>query len=324
VRVMVTGGAGYIGSHTARLLVESGHHVVVLDNLSRGHLDAVRGLPFVQADVGDRRAVVEALGAHRIDSVVHFAAFAYVGESVEKPELYFRNNVVETLGLLEAMREADVRRLVFSSSCATYGVPERVPIDEAHPQRPVNPYGETKLFVEKMLDAFGHAHGLRWVALRYFNAAGAHPDGTMGEDHEPETHLIPNAINTALGRNAHLDVFGTDYATADGTAVRDYIHVLDLARAHAQALVYLSNDGASLALNLGTGQGASVAEVIGAVERLAGGTVARRDRPRRRGDPPALVADARRAHEVLGWTPEHSSLDTIIETALRHHRRRTH
>jgi len=253
---------------------------------------------------------------------MHFAAFAYVGESMAKPELYFRNNVVNSLGLLEAMRETGVKRIVFSSTCATYGVPETVPIREDMPQRPVNPYGESKLMIERALHWYGVAHGFGHAALRYFNAAGADPDGEIGEHHEPETHLIPLILDAALGRRAQIDVFGTDYPTPDGTAIRDYIHVTDLADAHVRALAHLERGGDSMALNLATGQGHSVREVIAAAERVTGRRIPRREAARRPGDPPALVADAARARALLGWTPRHSDLDSILATAWRWHRQR--
>jgi UDP-arabinose 4-epimerase len=318
-RVLVTGGAGYIGSHTCKALAAAGHVPVTFDNLSTGHRDAVRWGPFVEGELADRALVERTLREQRIDAVIHFAASAYVGESMSDPAKYFRNNVVHTLALLEAMHAAGVRHIVFSSTCATYGVPRVVPIPEDHPQQPVNPYGESKLFVERALHWHGVAHGLHWLALRYFNAAGADPDGEIGEVHDPETHLIPLAIQAALGQRGPLQVMGTDYDTPDGTAVRDYIHVTDLADAHVRALAYLLGGGASGALNLGTGRGHSVREVIAAVAREAGRPVPAHDAPRRAGDPPALVAAPGRAAEVLGWHPEYSSLDTIVRTALRWH-----
>jgi len=320
--ILVTGGAGYIGSHACKALARAGHTPVALDNLVYGHRDAVRWGPLVEGDLADRALVAQTLRQHDIAAVMHFAAFAYVGESMTKPEAYFANNVVNSLGLLEAMREAGVRRIVFSSSCATYGVPESVPIREDMPQRPVNPYGESKLMVERLLHWQGVAHGLQHVSLRYFNAAGADPEGDIGEHHEPETHLIPLVLDAALGRRAQVDVFGTDYPTPDGSAIRDYIHVTDLAEAHVLALQHLERGGRSLALNLATGRGHSVREVIAAAERVTGRRVPRREAPRRAGDPPALVADATRASELLGWTPRHSDLDTILATAWAWHRRR--
>jgi len=252
---------------------------------------------------------------------VHFAASAYVGESMTDPRKYFHNNTVNTLYLLDAMRDAGVAQIVFSSTCATYGVPQRLPMDEAHPQAPVNPYGESKLFIERILHWYGVAYGMRSVALRYFNAAGADPEGEIGECHDPETHLVPLVIDAALGRRPPVGVFGHDYPTPDGTAVRDYIHVMDLADAHLKALGYLRAGGASTALNLGTGEGHSVREVIETVERVGGRPVPRTDLPRRPGDPPSLVADAARAHAVLHWTPRYADLATIVGHAWRWHSR---
>ncbi len=317
MNVLVTGGAGYIGSHTAKALAASGHLPVVYDNLSRGHEDAVKWGPLVKADLSDPAQLVAALREHRIDAIMHFAAYAYVGESMREPHLYFENNTVNTLRLLEAARSAGVSKLVFSSTCATYGDPVRLPIDETHPQRPVNPYGESKLFVEKMLRWYGEINGLNWVALRYFNAAGCDPDGEIGERHAPETHLIPLVLQAALQPDKPISIFGTDYETADGTAVRDYIHVADLASAHLRALDYLSAGGTSRAFNLGTGQGHSVQEVVDCVHRVTGMAPAVRREGRRAGDPAVLVADASQARDILGWTPVHSSLPSLIETAYR-------
>ena len=317
--VLVTGGAGYIGSHTCKALAAAGYSPVALDNLVHGHRWAVRWGPFEQADLADREAIERVLRRHDIGAVIHFAAYAYVGESMADPGKYFRNNVAHTLNLLEAMRAVGVGRIVFSSTCATYGVPEAVPIAEGERQLPVNPYGESKLFIERALYWHGAAHGLRWTALRYFNAAGADPDGEIGEDHDPETHLIPLAIETALGRRRELQVLGTDYPTPDGTAVRDYVHVTDLADAHVRALRHLEGEGPSGALNLGTGCGHSVREVIAVVERVSGRKVNARNAPRRAGDPPVLVAAPGRARELLGWEPRWSSLETIVQTAHRWH-----
>ena len=319
--VLVTGGAGYIGGHTCKALARAGYTPVTLDNLVYGHRWAVKWGPFVEGDLADRDLLRRVMREHQIQAVVHFAAYAYVGESVRAPEKYFRNNVVNTLNLLEAMRAADVDSIVFSSTCATYGVPSKVPISESDPQQPVNPYGESKLFVERALHWLGNAHGLRWAALRYFNAAGADPDGELGEDHDPETHLIPLVIEAALGRRPHIEVYGTDYDTPDGTAIRDYIHVTDLAEAHVLALNQILAGGNSLALNLGTGTGHSVRDVINTVEGISKRPVPVREGPRRPGDPPALVADPSLAQEVLGWTPNHSSLPAIVSTAFNWHSR---
>lgn len=324
--VLVTGGAGYIGSHTCKALAAADYTPVTLDNLVYGHEYAVRWGPLERGDIADRARVEAIIRQYDIGAVVHFAAFAYVGESMTEPAKYFRNNVAGTLGLLEAMQATGVRTLVFSSTCATYGIPAPVsaptPIDEQQPQVPVNPYGESKLFIEKVLRWHDQGWGLRSVALRYFNAAGADPDLETGEDHDPETHLIPLAILAALGAGPALRVFGTDYATPDGTAVRDYIHVTDLAAAHVKALEYLREGGASVALNLGTGTGHSVRAVIDAVARASGRPVPALEAPRRAGDPPALVAAPGRARELLGWAPVHSDLEQIVTTALRWHQSR--
>jgi UDP-arabinose 4-epimerase len=314
--VLVTGGAGYIGSHACKALAAAGYTPVTYDNLSRGHRHAVRWGPLVEGDIADRRAVTAALKAHRISSVMHFAAFAYVGESGTDPALYYSNNVSGTLSLLDAMRELEVNHIVFSSSCATYGLPDSVPIRETMAQLPVNPYGETKLAIERVLHWYGPAYGLRSVALRYFNAAGCDRAGEIGEEHDPETHLIPLVLRAALGTAPPVQIFGTDYATPDGTAVRDYIHVDDLAAAHVRALQYLAAGGESTAVNLATGNGYSVREIIAAVTKAVGHEVPQREAPRRAGDPPALVADPSRAAQVLGWRAQCSDLDTIIRTAL--------
>jgi UDP-glucose-4-epimerase GalE len=314
-RVLLTGGAGYIGSHTAKALVAHGIEPVILDALTTGTRQAAGWGTVVPGDIGDRALVRRLLREHPVDGVIHFAASAYVGESVAHPREYFHNNVANMLALLDELLDAGVLQVVFSSSCATYGVPDTLPITEDHPQRPVNPYGESKLFGERMLAAYGQAYGLRWVALRYFNAAGTDPDGELGENHDPETHLIPLVIDAALGRRGTLEVHGTDYPTPDGTAVRDYVHVTDLADAHVRALDYLRQGGTSLALNLGTGRGASVRDVAAAVESHAGRPVPTVERERRPGDPPVLIADPTRAREVLGWRPAHSDLDEIVRTA---------
>ena len=315
MRVLVTGGAGFIGSHTCKALACAGWEPVVLDDLSMGHRGAVRWGPFIHGNVGNRGLLRQVMVEHRIEGVIHFAAHAYVGESVSEPRKYFHNNVANTLALLDAMMDVGVERIVFSSTCATYGLTESLPIGEDHPQRPVNPYGESKLFVERILQAYGHAYGLRWINLRYFNAAGADPEGELGEDHDPETHLIPLVIHAALGQRPWIDVFGTDYKTSDGTAIRDFIHVTDLADAHVRALRHLRNGGESLALNLGTGTGYSVREVIATVERVGRCSVPVREAPPRPGDPPVLVADAQRAQSVLEWQPRYADLDVIVGTA---------
>jgi UDP-arabinose 4-epimerase len=317
--VFVTGGAGYIGSHACKVLARAGYEPVVFDNLSRGHREAVRWGPLVEGDLADREELVAALREHRVSAVMHFAAYAYVGESVADPVLYYRNNLAGTLSLLEAMREVGVDKLVFSSTCATYGHPDRIPIRETARQLPVNPYGETKLAIERALYWYGEAYRLRSISLRYFNAAGADPEGEIGELHEPETHLVPLVLQTALGQRSHIDVYGTDYPTADGTAIRDYIHVEDLAEAHLQALEHLYAGRDSAALNLGTGRGHSVREVIAAAEAASGRAIQWRDAARRPGDPPVLVADPSLAAEKLGWRAHRSDLATIIRTAFAWH-----
>lgn len=317
MNVLVVGGAGYIGSHTAKTLKKAGHTPVVLDNLSTGHRWAVRWGPFVEADLADKNAVLQTLHDHQIDAVIHFAANAYVGESMQNPAKYFRNNVANMLNLLEALHESNIQPIVFSSSCTTYGIPERVPISEDFPQSAISPYGESKLMGEKMLKWFGECYGMGWVALRYFNASGADPEGEIGEVHDPETHLIPLVIDAALGKRPPVKIFGTDYPTPDGTAIRDYIHVMDLADAHVRALQYLLEGGPSTAFNLGTGHGNSVREVIAAVERVGSCKVPAEEAPRRAGDPPALVADPAKAHTVLGWEALHKDINQIVETAWR-------
>jgi UDP-arabinose 4-epimerase len=316
VSVLVVGGAGYIGSQTAKAVAAAGLEPIVFDNLVYGHEWAVKWGPLVRGDLADRALLTDVMKRHRVDAVIHFAAYAYVGESVTNPRKYFGNNVSGSLNLLDAMLDAGVRDVVFSSTCATYGEPQRVPIAEDHPQNPVNPYGETKLAVEKMLHWYAQAYGLRYAALRYFNAAGADPDGEVGETHDPETHLIPLALEAAVG-TGELAIFGTDYPTPDGTAIRDYIHVADLADAHLRALAKLRDGTPALRLNLGTGQGQSVRAVIAAVERVTGKPVRTREVGRRAGDPPALVADARQAGAVLGWKPRYAELDAIVEHAVR-------
>ena len=319
MQILVTGGAGYIGSHTAKLLAAAGHTPLVFDDLSQGHDWAVRWGTLERGSLLDPARLDDVFARHRVDAVVHFAASALVGESMTRPEKYFRNNTVATLNLLDAMRKAGVGTFVFSSTCATYGDPVRVPIDETHPQVPVNPYGESKLMVEKILRWYGEAHALRWIALRYFNAAGADPDGTIGEDHDPETHLIPLVIGSALGTRPPVKVFGTDYPTPDGSAIRDYVHVMDLADAHLRAIERLVAGTPSQAVNLGTGRGHSVREVIDAVKAVSGRDVPFELAPRRAGDPPELVAAPARARDVLGWTCQYADLPTIAEHAFKWH-----
>jgi UDP-arabinose 4-epimerase len=313
--ILVTGGAGYIGSHTCKALALRGYQPIAFDNLSRGSRSAVKWGPLVIGDVMNKRELRQTIERFRIEAVMHFAALAYVGESVENPASYFRNNVASTTNLLEVLAQTGVDKLVFSSTCAVYGTPAEVPISECTPTNPINPYGESKLQVERMLPWFGNAHGLNWVALRYFNAAGADPDGEIGENHDPETHLIPLAIQAALGSGPALKIFGTDYPTQDGTAVRDYVHVSDLADAHVRALDYLRDEGESGAFNLGTERGLSVRQIVDEIRGVAGTELPTVESARRAGDPPLLVADAARAHLLLGWRPRHSDLSTIVGTA---------
>ena len=319
--ILVTGGAGYIGAHACKFLGEAGFVPVCFDNLSTGHRGFVRWGPLVEGDLLDPPALRAAIEEYRPVAILHFAANALVGESVADPAKYYRNNTLGSFNLIEAARAAGIGHFVFSSTCASYGIPSVVPIAEDHPQVPINAYGSSKLAVEQMLHHYGPAYGLGSVALRYFNAAGALPGGELGEDHDPESHLIPLAIEAALGVRPPLQVLGADYPTPDGTAVRDYIHVCDLAEAHVAALRYLIDGGASARLNLGTGVGASVREVISTVERVMGRPVPHVDAPRRPGDPPALVADPERARRLLGWEPRMSSLERIISDAVAWHRR---
>ncbi|HXK12111.1 MAG TPA: UDP-glucose 4-epimerase GalE [Vicinamibacteria bacterium] len=312
--VLVTGGAGYIGSAFVEQLLAAGEEVVVLDDLSRGHRAAVHpDAVFREGRTGDRGLVARIAREHRLDACVHFAAFAYVGESVTEPARYFDNNFTQAQVLFEALVAAGVKRVVFSSTCATYGVPRQVPIPESHPQWPINPYGWSKLFVERLLESFDRAYGLRFAALRYFNAAGA--TARCGEAHAPEAHLIPLVLAAAAGRRPKVSVFGDDYDTPDGTAVRDYIHIEDLGEAHLLALAHLRRGGASQFLNLGNGTGYSVLEVIEAARRVTGRDVPFERAARREGDPPRLVGDASKAGEVLGWVPERPSLDAIVRSA---------
>jgi UDP-glucose-4-epimerase GalE len=317
--IMVAGGAGYIGSHALRDLRENGFDCFAYDNLSTGHAASVRGSDFVQGDLHDGALIERTLRERKVESVFHFAANCYVGESVTDPEKYYRNNVAATLTLLSAMRRAGVKEFIFSSTCATYGNPVQERMDETHPQAPINPYGWTKLMVERMLADFAPAYGLRYVSLRYFNAAGAHPDGTIGEDHDPETHLIPLVLKVANGRMPFLSVFGDDYPTPDGTCIRDYIHILDLAAAHRLALDYLDAGGGSTAFNLGNGAGYSVLEVIKTAEAVTGRKVSYKVAARRAGDPARLVGDSTRAQKVLNWRQRFGDLKTIVETAWKWH-----
>ena len=315
---MVAGGAGYIGSHTCKLLAQAGREPIVLDNLSTGHRWAAKFGPLYEGDIEDGELVRKIVRQHAIADVIHFAGKIVVGESYVNPGKYFRENVTKTICFLNALVEAKVERMVFSSTAAVYGNPAVVPIRESELLRPVNPYGEAKLFVEKMLHWYGTAHGLKWVAPRYFNAAGADPEGELGEMHSPETHLIPLAFEAAMGKRV-LDLYGTDYPTPDGTCVRDYIHVRDLANAHMLGLDYLRDGGESIALNLGTGIGQSVLDVMHAVAAASGREVPHMVRPRRGGDPPELVADPSLAKRVLGWSAEYRDIQRIVETAWAWH-----
>jgi len=320
--VLVTGGAGYIGSVMVELLEENGEQVVVLDDLSRGYREAVaEGVPFYQGRTGDKELVKQICREHDVESCIHFAAFAYVGESVVEPRLYFENNVEQGVGLVDALIDSGVRRFVFSSTCATYGEPLYVPIDELHPQNPTNPYGWTKLIMEKVLATNDCAFGLKYVALRYFNAAGA--TERCGERHEPETHLIPNVLRAACGKLHFVSVFGTDYATPDGTAIRDYIHIRDLCMAHILALRYLRNGGQSEHINLGNGQGYSVLEVIETARRITNLPIETRNEPARAGDPTRLISNSDKARTLLGWQPQYPELETIIRTAWEWHQAHT-
>lgn len=316
--ILVTGGAGYIGSHTVRLLAGQGRDIVVLDNLVFGHREAIvdESVELVQGDIGDHALLRELFAKHRFGAVVHFAAYAYVGESVTDPLKYYRNNTAAPLALLEVMRENDCKVFVFSSTCATYGVPDRLPIVESNTQDPINPYGRSKLMLEWVLNDCDRAWGLRSACLRYFNASGAAPDGIIGEDHNPETHLIPLVLKAVRGEIEHITVFGTDYPTPDGTCIRDYIHVLDLADAHAKALDHLAAGGKSLKCNLGTGIGVSVKEILIAAEAVTGKPVPVRYGPRREGDPASLVADPSYAREALGWVARHRDIAEILSSAL--------
>ena len=312
--VLVTGGAGYIGSVTVEMLRAKGYEVVVVDNLVYGHRQALDAdVPFYEGEAGDNDLVKRIVKEHGIDSCVHFAAYAYVGESVTDPAKYFENNTVQTSCLLNTLIETNVKKFVFSSTCATYGDPIKIPIDETHPQRPVNPYGWTKFMTERILETYDTAYGMKFVSLRYFNAAGA--SERYGEHHEPETHLIPKVLEAASGESPHISVFGGDYDTPDGTCIRDYIHIADLGNAHIRALDYLDNGGGSTQINLGNGVGFSVLEVIDAARKVTGKDIAIKMEPRRPGDPSHLIADAAKALDVLGWKPEYPGIEQIIKTA---------
>ena len=316
MKILVIGGAGYIGSICAEVLLDQKHEVAILDNLSEGHRRAVDSrAEFIEGDLADREATVDTLVRLRPEAVMHFAANALVGESMQNPSKYFRNNIASGLNLLDAMIAAEVRRLVFSSTCATFGPPERVPIDEETPQRPINPYGESKLAFEKILRWYDAIHGLRFVSLRYFNAAGA--SEKFGEDHRCETHLIPNVLKVALGEKKHVEIFGTDYETPDGTCIRDYIHIIDLAHAHILAL----DAPTSAFYNLGTGGGSSVREVIESCRKITVQPIPVLEKPRRPGDPPRLIASSEKIKRELGWRPQFQTLDAIVESAWKWHQK---
>ncbi|MBI4806090.1 MAG: UDP-glucose 4-epimerase GalE [Desulfovibrio sp.] len=317
--ILVTGGAGYIGSHTCKALKQAGYQPITFDNMVYGHEWAVKWGPLIKGDILDGEMLDTVFKKYEPQAVLHFAAFAYVGESVADPEKYYRNNVMGTLSLLSAMRRAKCKNIVFSSTCATYGVPNELPLREDHPQKPINPYGWTKLMMEQTLSDFDTAYGVRYAALRYFNAAGADPDCEIGEEHDPETHLIPLVIKATQGRRGHVEIFGTDYDTPDGTCIRDYIHVADLAVAHIQALEYLQSKDQSLVVNLGTGNGQTVREVIRAVEKVSGKVTPVKEGPRRPGDPPGLYAYADKAYKLLGWKPQYGDIETIVGTAWKWH-----
>jgi len=319
--VVVAGGAGYIGSHMVRMLLEQGYRVVAVDNLATGHAEAVRGAEFRDGDIGDANFMAGVLRAFRPACVMHFAAASLVGESVTHPAKYWRNNLVQTLNLLDTMLANEVRQFIFSSTAAVFGNPVEVPMTEAHPTQPINPYGQSKLAVEHVLADYGRAYRLRSMTFRYFNAAGAHPDGTLGELHEPETHLIPLVLQVASGRRESIARFGSSFPTRDGSCIRDYIHVQDLCQAHLLALRRLGEGAGSTTYNLGNGEGHSVNEVIEAARRVTGHPIPVRDDPPRAGDPPVLVADARRARAELGWAPQYPDIETIIAHAWQWERR---
>lgn len=323
--ILVTGGAGYIGSHTVKALQTEGYQVIVLDNLVYGHKDLVEDVlkaKLIVGDIKDRPLLKRVFKTYPIEAVIHFAAYAYVGESVSKPGKYYFNNVLGSLNLLEAMRSASINKIVFSSTCATYGIPCIIPVPEDYPQNPINPYGKSKLMVEKLLEDFDLAHGFKSVCFRYFNAAGADPEGSLGEDHTPETHLIPLVLQTSLGIRDSISIFGTDYPTNDGTCVRDYIHVSDLAQAHVLGLKYLLNGNQSEIFNLGNGNGFSVKEIIQAAKEVTGKEIRAKISDRRIGDPPILVGSSEKARTVLKWNPQYSDITQIITHAWQWHQQR--
>ncbi len=323
MKVLITGGAGYIGSHVNKYLNKLGIETVVIDNLVNGHIEFVKWGKFYKLDLSNKEAVYEVLKKEKIKAVMHFAAFAYVGESVNEPAKYYLNNVYNTLNLLEVMLKNNIDIIVFSSTCAVYGNPKYIPIDENHPKAPISPYGKSKLSVEMVLEDFSQAYGIRYASLRYFNAAGADKEAEIGEWHEPETHLIPNILDVAFGVKEYVEIFGTDYETEDGTCIRDFIHVEDLAKAHILALEYIMKKNENLVLNLGVGRGYSVKQVIKVVEEVTGKKIKVKESPRRKGDPPVLVADPSRAKELLGWKPENGIYDIVESAWIWHKKLRT-
>jgi len=318
---LVTGGAGYIGAHACKALDEAGYTPVTYDNLVYGHPEAVRWGPLEKGDISDRKQLEMVIQKYQPSAVMHFAAYAYVGESVRNPAKYYHNNVAGTLSLLESMKSCSIDKIIFSSTCATYGMPDQIPIDEDHRQHPINPYGRSKLMIEWILQDFAAAYDLKFVSLRYFNAAGADPDAEIGEDHDPETHLIPLVLEAASGRRNQLEIFGTDYDTYDGTCIRDYIHVSDLADAHLLALEHLNDGGQSDVFNIGNGNGFSVKEVVAAAMKITGCDIPCLEVDRRPGDPAVLIGSSDKIRDVLGWAPQYKSLDTIITTAWQWHKK---
>lgn len=319
--ILIVGGAGYIGSHVNKLLTEKGYDTIVLDNLSCGHKESVKWGKFCQCDLKDVEELDEVFTQNDIEAVMHFSSFIEVGESVQDPEKYYTNNVVNTLNLLNVMRKHDVKKFIFSSTCATYGVPQKIPLTEDHPQNPINPYGWTKLMVERILKDYDTAYGLKSVILRYFNASGADVSGEIGEAHDPESHLIPLILDAAIQKRENIKIYGTDYDTPDGTCIRDYIHVTDLADAHLLALEYLKNENTSNEFNLGNGKGFSVREVIESVKKVTGRTFCVLETPRREGDPAVLIGSSQKAKEILGWNPQYVDIEGIVETAWNWHKK---
>jgi UDP-glucose 4-epimerase len=321
-KILVTGGAGYIGTHTVKELRDRGYNVTVLDDLSNGHMTSLDGVHYLVGDIGDYDKVLSVIESNEIDAVINFAALAYVGESVADPRKYYDNNVIKSKSLLDAVVDSGIKKIVFSSSCATYGVPEKIPIDEDEKQQPINPYGWTKLMFEQIMSDYNNAYGLRYVSLRYFNAAGADASGVIGEEHNPETHVIPILLENALGIRDKFSVFGTDYNTRDGSCIRDYVHVTDLADAHIRAIDYLFKGGKSDCFNLGSGEGITVLELVKTVEMVTGKKINVSLENRRAGDPDELIADNTKAKTILGWVPSHSSIENIIRTAWVWHNKK--